>query len=985
LKLSGWFRTWWFWIGFLLALYTVAGFWVAPWAGKKVLIDLIHEQLGRQARLASLRFNPYTLAVTARGFALQETDGGDFVRFDELYANFQASSLFRWGLTFKQIRLLAPYVRLEARRDGTWNFSDLLPADASPPADEEPEEGSSLIRLLIHQLQLESGELDFVDRTRPTPFEMALKPLSAEIRNLNTLTDQAGPYSLRAVTGEGEVLEWSGTVSLTPVKSSGQVRLSNIQARTLWRYARDQVGFEIRQGALKVETEYALSLTGAKVGLKLSGTGVELDNLRLGFPGEETDLAALLALRVKGMSFDLARRELHVPEVLLRAGNVQIRRESTGDLDWMRLLPARDAPSADPGTPAPASPPFQVRIDEARTEDFTVTFTDATTEPEAVLDATAIDLTVRDLKNSPGSVLDLDLRLRACREGEVGVKGTVGLDPLELKTAVDVSRFPLPRVQPYVNAAARLDLESGWLNVSGDLAYAPQEGAPDLRFTGSVSVDSLDARDRLLGERFVAWEGLEVAGIQAALLPGSVRIESVTARAPYGKVVIAQDGSLNLTDVFGPGTPPPEGATETAAPAPVPHEPAASETGAPEGPMPLEIGVVKIEKGSADFRDLSLIPQVSARIQDLNGKISGLSSANLSRADVALEGKVGAYGTVSIDGKINPLSSEAYTDLRVKFSNVELTTLSPYSGKFTGYIIDAGKLSLDLNYKLSDRVLIGENSIYLDRFAFGQTTDSPDAVKLPVKIAVALLKDVNGVIDVNLPVRGNMDDPEFSLGGVLLKALVNLITKTAASPFNLMGSLVGMDGESLSFVAFSPGRTGLSEEEQAKLEALARALQQRPGLCLEVRGTYHGGEDGRGLREARWEKRLARARGTAEPRGGKKEAELLETLFVEQFGNGELVDLRERFEPTLAPSEGPAKRGFDRAGYLRALRDRLIDAQPLEEAELRQLAMDRATAVKTYLVETAGVEDTRIFILEARPVEAAQEGGVRAQLSLTSR
>jgi len=325
-------RTGWFWIGFVAVLHTVAGFWIAPWAGKKVLIDTIRDKLGREARLASLRFNPYTLAVTAKGFSLQDADGGDLVRFEELYANFQVSSLFRWGLTFNQVRLLLPFARLELRRDGTWNFSDLPSSSASPPWAEAP---GTLIRLLIQDLQLEGGRLDFADRAR--------------------------------------------------------VSLSSVQARTLWRYVRDRVPFEIRDGLLGVQSEHALSLAGGNIDPKLSNAGVTLDNLRLGFPGEEADLAALLALGVEGASFDLPGRRLHVPRVSLRAGGLKIRRDARGDLDWMRLAPTRGASAEEPGAPAaPRAPGFQVRIDEVRTDDFSVAFTDASTRPEAAMEASSI-------------------------------------------------------------------------------------------------------------------------------------------------------------------------------------------------------------------------------------------------------------------------------------------------------------------------------------------------------------------------------------------------------------------------------------------------------------------------------------------------------------------------------------------------------------------------------------------------------------------
>jgi uncharacterized protein involved in outer membrane biogenesis len=239
-----------FWIGLILVCYTCFGFLIAPLIAKKFLLDYIREDLGREAQLEKVRFNPYALSVTLQGFSMLDEDGGTFARFDELYLNFETTSLFRWAWAFKDLRLVSPYVFLEIRKDGTWNFSDLLPASSGGDPNEED---GSLIRLWIKKLDLDSGRIEFKDLTRPTPFDVSLEPLSVEIKDINTLPEREGPYSLEATTADGETLAWSGTLTLNPVRSSGEIRLTNVKARTLWRYIRDKVDFEIREGAIDVK------------------------------------------------------------------------------------------------------------------------------------------------------------------------------------------------------------------------------------------------------------------------------------------------------------------------------------------------------------------------------------------------------------------------------------------------------------------------------------------------------------------------------------------------------------------------------------------------------------------------------------------------------------------------------------------------------------------------------------------------------------
>ncbi len=973
-------RSKWFWIILVFLIYSSFGFFVAPWLGKGFLLQYIREDLGREASLEELRVNPYALSVTLRGFEMQEEAKGPFAGFEELYANFETTSLFRWALTFREIRLTAPYVRIERGRDERWNFSDLIPE--SSEEETEDEEGS-MFRLLVKRLELASGELIFVDRTRPTAFEFSLKPLSLEIHDLNTLPQREGPYSFEASTADGEKLFWSGSLSINPVASEGEVKLSGLKARTLWRYMQDDLNFEVKGGTLKIATSYSVAFANGLLQLNTSKGSLSVRDLGIGGKGSEQEMLALPELTLAGTSFDLSRSHLHIPLVELRGADVRILRDREGVLDWMRLLPGEETPADKPDEQKKhqgESPSLHVAMDACLLKDFSVSFTDQTTEPAASLVADAMNVKISQFSSKPGSRFDLEASLRFAEKGNVSLKGTAGIIPPSLNGSLDVRRMPLPSFQPYLNSMAQLELVSGDLNINGELSYREQDDGPDFRYNGNASVASFSSQDRMVGERLVSWEFLDLKEVMIEAKPERVRIGTVEARAPFGRVLIAKDGSLNIQDALkqqeeaGPGTEKADKKKEK------------TEKEKPgEGVVPVEIGVVRIKGGSMDFQDLSLTPQVATGIQDLNGEIRGLSSRNLARADVDLKGKVGTYGTATISGKINPLSEDAFTDVNVDFRKIELTTFAPYSGKFAGYIIDKGKLFLDLNYKLSKRKLIGENKIVLDQLALGEETDSPHKVNLPVRLAIAILKDSNGVIDVDLPVRGNLDDPEFSFGGIIIKALFNLVTKLAASPFNLIGNLVGAEGETLSYAAFVLGKGDLDDQEREKILMLARALKQRPALRLEVRGRYDPMADGRVLREARLREKLLQQGYKQDEHTGMGPVKVLEKVFIDSFGKAERDALRSSHETMpQGPSESKKKKPvFNEEGYHRALHERLLEAQPLDDGELRQLAISRAMAVKNLLVETGAIEDARIFILESEAAESEEGGRVRTGLDLT--
>ena len=356
-----------------------------------------------------------------------------------------------------------------------------------------------------------------------------------------------------------------------------------------------------------------------------------------------------------------------------------------------------------------------------------------------------------------------------------------------------------------------------------------------LSYRGRFALSNLALASRDQSEQFLTWESLAVTEVALEVEPTTVTIGEIALVKPSATVAIAADGAINVMQALSP--PQDSGVEESEDEEENPKK-EQKENAEQENSqvVPVKINSVKIDNAAVDFSDKSIKPNVKMSVQEFTGTIKGLSSEQLTKADVDLKGKVDQYAPIAIKGKINPLSKDAYTDLAFIFKNWGLTGISPYSGKFAGYPITKGKLSLDLAYKVSEHTLEGENKVLVDQLTMGEEIDSPDAPSLPIPLALALLKDRNGQINIDLPVAGDLNDPEFSYGGIIWQALVNLITKAATSPFAALGNVLGGSGEDLQFVAFSPGGTSLGEKESEKLLSLAKALEERPGLRLEIAG-----------------------------------------------------------------------------------------------------------------------------------------------------
>src|SRR3984885_5599611 len=446
----------------------------------------------------------------------------------------------------------------------------------------------------------------------------------------------------------------------------------------------------------------------------------------------------------------------------------------------------------------------------------------------------------------------------------------------------DLEKYYLRPPQPYLAQQTDLTLYRGWLASQLRLAYAasPQKGQPQLKLTGAIQLPDLATRDNPTSTDLVTWKALQVVGLRYQLGPNALDIDQVLALGAYGRVIIGANGSLNVSEVLHPAgfVPPPSPADSTSkksgkapkaakAAKAAPPQPAASAPPAASVGMPIHIKRVDIRDGAADFSDHSVEPNFSAAMLGLHGSVVGLSSDRASRAQVMLDGNVDQYAPVSIKGQLNAFAPTSYTDIALSFHNMELTTFNPYSGKFAGYSIAQGKLSTDLHYHIENRKLEASHHVVIDQLEFGAATESKQAVPLPVKLAAALLKDRNGVISLDLPVSGSIDDPTFKIGPIVWKLVVGLITKIVTAPFALLGSLFG-GGPQLSYIDFPAGSAVLADSEAQKLPKLAKALVERPQLKLDIPLHTISATDDQALEKAALEQALA----TAGAEGGKHAA-----------------------------------------------------------------------------------------------------------------
>ena len=1006
----------------LVGLYTCIGFLGVPWAVKKYGVPEVSKVLGRPVLLRDMTFDPFAFNLKLEGFEIQELDGSPMVGFEQLFVNFEATSVLSEAYRFDIIRLSLPYGLVRIFEDGRLNLAELgnqesavepsvpdIEERASDPSDDSP------LLIEIGLFSIEQGAVEFRDESKSPTFVADIVPLQITLRNFSTRPGNQNSYFVAAELGEGERVQWQGHVSLEPLRSQGQIEIFGLRSETMWQYVQDLFRFEISQGLLDLQVAYDVDMAQEPMGVLLNKGTITLRNFSLREKGQSEDLIVVPSFSIRGIEADVGARQLSVDSIQSRGTEVRGWINQDGTVNYQTLFASQAdttkpdvAESSPPQTTKSEAPPWSAAIKKISLEEYVLRFEDRQPRTTVPLHIEGFGLQVQNVTTDLTKAIPLELGFTFNQSGKLAVSGQVTPDPPGGDLILDLSGFTFSAFQPYLEPLVQFQLERGVLAVKGHTTFNAEEGKdPTVRFSGDVTLDDFALVDAEASEEFMKWEQLAFQGLAVETQPTRVDLREIALSLPYVKVVQGAEGVLNVSRLFSPPGSQPSKTEDEETKKDEESSPDAAD--APPSPL-ITIDTIRIQNAAVDFTDQAIDPNVVTGIQNFSGTIQDLSSKELSRADVSLKGRVDDVASLEIQGNVNPLQEDLYTDLALVLENMDLTTASPYAGKFIGYSITKGKLSLELDYSLSEKILIGENKVQIDQLTLGEATDSPDAPSLPVPLALALLKDREGRIDIDLPVRGDLNNPEFSYGQLVLQTLLNLITKAATSPFAMIGGLLGGSGDDLAKVKFPVGRSLLSEREIEKLSKLASALTQRPGLRLEITGGVEPTKDRLSLATVKLDEQLKQLREKELAAPGQTKSSspvegdlssterdrLLKKLYFEKFGQalakgrsfvgGPEVDDRSSTDSPAEEEAGSPKltEAKLKAPSLDEMRQRLLDTIQITEDEIRQLAQERARSVRDYLVNQEKIPEERIFLVEANLASESDGDAILTNLTLTA-
>ncbi|HEH9440092.1 TPA: DUF748 domain-containing protein [Aeromonas sobria] len=959
----------------LLILITLL-LWQTPRLVQRYLPGWLAEHYGLQLTLGEIDVGLRHPSLTLGATALLDAKQQPIVSFEQLLItpNLQASWQQK-GVVLSAVTLTKPVVLLQRladkKGDVRLNLTDALATVLAPSPSPEPETASAPLLVDIASIAVTDGHVRYQDQRKESEPgwlpPLNLEKLSLKLDHLRTEANHPTAYQLNAAINGKSSLAAHGKLDVMSGMGQGKVSLKQVELKPFAPLWAPYLTLELAKGQANAEVEYLLKEGKQGVLWQLSKGKLTLDNWQLKkHKGDE--FARFSQLALSELAIDGQKQSLQIGKVSLKQPILKATLNAQQELDLADLLieqapakPVKDAKGAKATKatkatkPTAADKPWQWQIKQIAIDKGDLTLTESSSGKPLARQLSGLTLALGPLGSKGEQPSMLTLATHFNQNSPLTFAGQLTLIPFALSGEISQQGLPLALAQPYLADLLRIKLQTGQLSSKTklDLATTAQGALGKLTLQGGLDISGLKVVDRADNQRLLEISNLQLTSLDYDGINQQMRIKDIALSKPFARIEINEDGITNLQQLLLPQPASGKGAQAAA--------------GSKSPNFRFTIDQLRTEQGNLRFADRSLSQDFVADIASLGGQSRHISNIPGQRSDLAFNGKVDRYAPVTIRGGTNLLVANPILDIAVAFNNLELTTFTPYSGTYAGYAIDKGQLSMKLHYKLEGNRLEGDNDITIKKLQLGEKIKSEQAKDLPLGLAIALLSDANGVIQMNLKVKGDLDQPDFSIGNIFWDVLGNTLSKAITSPFSLLASLA--DGtEDLDELPFLPGDPDLTQTQLDKLAKLAQALKDRPKLSMNIRGKVNFNEERPILQRQKLERVLAKLTGNqADLDLLEQDPDLQEALakaYQERFSE-DLDDLADRLS---LDEESPA---------LRAQAIALLQEQQLITAKsLRNLAMRRAQNTKEFLVDSQGIAPERLFVLDSQVKEEDKEAKV---------
>ncbi|QOY54602.1 DUF748 domain-containing protein [Candidatus Sulfurimonas marisnigri] len=950
----------------ILVVYSLLGFLVLPYFLKPKIVRLIGQETNSKLSIESVYLNPFLFKIALNGVELKSLDDKHLLSFELLEIDLEPHSLFKLALHVKHIVLENPKVSFAYYKDKTFNLSKIIkPASTQETKNEKIQ----LPRIIVDRVSIEGGSLDYEDYTIAKKFELSLYDIGLNIENIDTDESESSRALVRfhSTLGDGGSVNIKTKITaLKPLKLEGNVNFEASKLYTQWRYIQDKTGIEVADGKLSFSGKYFVNIDDLN-STSINDFSMNLQNLRVKPKDKPEDVLNLKSLHVEGATIKPMAQKVHVEKIVFDSLHVKVKRDENGTIDWAELFKNKEAKSEKDKIDRPIAEavPWSVRLDSVSLTKSAVNFIDKSLENRTSINLNSININVFNINSKENSQLQYDASLRVNSAGSISSKGSVTHTPLTQNGNFSIKKLSLKEFTPYLQESVFAKIDDGYLSLQSNVSYSPQSKDGELLVDGGLKIETFKLSDSRSGDTLVTFDKTQLKSFTLNLFPNKLYIDEVNLDSFYVDAKIDERKVLNFAKLSKPKKD--EKFTNV--------RDTNSSTAEVENKFPIKIMKLNVSNGKANFSDFSLPIKFQTSIHDLNGYIYGISNSKGEISYIDIDGEVDKYGSTKLKGSLEPSNTRSFTDIDFNFRNLSLDSFSGYSAQFAGYKIEKGKLFLDLGYKISDSQLLGKNRVIIKSIELGDAIEDENITKLPLSFAIALLEDSDGTIDIDMPVDGNMDAPDFKYGALVLKTLGNLIIKAVASPFNFLGAAMGLNGDDLKYVEFEVANFVILPPEKEKLDNIAKILIKKPKLLLGIYGSYSKEKDKKEIQAKKLRDEVAK-------RGDKKDTntivtlKILEDIYIESAGKEVFIGFKSELKKSYQKEDI-----FD-VEYQKALAARCIELQIVSLIELKDLAKKRALSIKEYLVQSKSIDPLRVLIKEVKEAQERDEKWIQAPLKI---
>lgn len=1010
----------WTWISLVLVLlavsYILAGFYLAPRLIRSQSTAWVRTNLNQSLVLGEIKFNPLTFTLDVSDLVVPG-NATPIVSIGHLRVGFSVLSLFQHAYYFREVHLDHPFVRAVLRPDHSLNLIELKPRTHSSGP-------SPAVRIGV--LSVAQGRIVYADDSHTQRPEKTLAPVAFTLTDFQTNRAEGGAFTFNAKSEHGEGFAWAGDLSIAPVSSRGRVTVTGLQGATIQQFAGEYLPIALTGGAIGLDLHYDLSYRDAGLRLAIRAPDITVTNFAVDgkslFRGtaridqfrtdigqlELTDAgngarqlhttvpqATVEGLRIapsgnaagqsiklatatlKDIALDNQTHKLSIASLALSGADLSLRREHDGRLSLMTLLPKKPAARA---VHVPQAPDWKVNLATFTLDNAKLRFEDRAVSPTARANVTPINLSVTGASSDLKAPISFKLSAKIDSRASLAAQGSVTPANGSANVNFKLSSLALRPLLAYGPPHPALDIRSGSINASGKLRVQGGNLAV-AQFAGNAALNDFSLYETIGNSELFAWQAFTFNHVNYRAK--HLTIDRARLSQPFGRIVVLPDRTFNFQSLTAKNTSEAPAVVSASSKTKAASTAATSVPAAAPAPeVQVRVEGLDIDDGTMSFADYSVQPNFEASIKALHGAITTISNMPNEVANIDLKGEViDQYSPVAINGSMNLMGYDRQTNIHLTFRNIDLPVFNPYSGRYAGYAIAKGKLTTELTYKIENRALQADHHIIIDQLKWGQATESKEAVPMPIRLATSLLKDKNGVIDLDLPVTGSLDDPKFSIWPIISQIFGNIVKKAVTAPFRLIGALFA-GADKAQYVDFYPGSADLSPASGEALGALAKTLADRSELEIDIPAGPATQEDALAIADAEIDRQAV---GNNTNKGGFAPADQhtdLVNLYESKLGKKPEYPV---FTPdalqAASNTSGPDENGRRQILETQWLHTQLRTTFAPSSTQLAALGAARAKAIRDALLSDGKVDPAHVFIASHLKATTA-DGRSRVELKL---